>query len=388
VRMSQPPPARPIRWSDVAAPFLIWRSVMLYALSLHAVASAHLAWPPKGREEGLWLAGMAASLAVAVLVGEWLSGWTPSAQTRTRIRASVGAAYAGTVVLALGGVLGAADPALLRSEVTPFAVLQHLFLLLRDLLGGSSLGALTNGLVLVVLAALRGGVWAAAAVTGYLALLVFFLCFDHFARQLSAHPIRSAPPLGTAVREAAGLAGPLVLAMSAFFTVAPATQYAALVLDGGLPAPLPAEVAAAYRRLLFLGLVGSAVVFLAVRLFRRGPAAKPPTSELVEPERATEEVLPPPEPRERKSYPGHRGRIVRAYMRFLLRAAGRGLRRRPGHTPAGLAALVGEPAATVSSLTGLFLKARYGPDEPTDADARAAEADSEAIAVRWRRTGG
>jgi hypothetical protein len=341
-----------------------------------------LAWPGQ-RDPTLGLAGAALGLAAAQVLGDGLSPWlegTLGPRARLKVRSWVGVLYAGTVLLGLA--LVAVEPKLLRAASTLFLLLQGLFLLGGPAFGGGVL-AVANALVLVILVSFRGGLIAAGSVTGYLGLLVFFLTLDHFARQLSWYPHREVSLTGVALREAAAVATPLVLGLALFFALHPPAPYAHLPLADTDPATRSEQVAQAYRRLVLLAIAGGACVFIATRLLRRGPREEPPREELVEPQRGQEETLPRP-PSHRRLYPGSRGRIVRAYLRVLSQAPRFGLRLRASLTPSQIAAYLRQPAAAVATLTTLFLRARYGPEEPGDADAFTAEAAAGLILARPR----
>jgi hypothetical protein len=358
------------------------RSLALYGLSLSAGAGVALAWPGQG-DPTLGLAGAALGLAAAQVLGDGFSPWlegTLGPRARLKARSWVGVLYTGMVLLGLA--LVTLEPKLLRPAGTLFLLLQGLFLLGGPPLGGAVL-AVANAFVLVFLVSFRGGLVAAACVTSSLGLLVFFLTLDHFARQLSWYPHRDVSLTGAALRQAAAVAVPLVLGLSLFFALYPPAPYARLPLPDTDPGARSEEVAQAYRRLLLLAMAGGASVFLMTRLFRRGPGEDPPREELVEPQRGQEETLPRP-PNRRRLYLGTRGRIVRAYLRVLSQAPRFGLRLRASSTPGQIAASLRHPAAAVATLTTRFLEARYGPEEPREADARAAEAAAGSILARPR----
>lgn len=381
--MSAPPARPPVARADPALPLLAARSVALYALSLHGVASALLAWTPG--EAGL-LALAAAGLAAALVLGESASGIFESGVERTsrlRLRITTGAAYGGLVVLALTAALGSGDPRLLRQAAILFTLLQAAFLLLVDL-GRTHVGPIANAMVLLVLAALRGGVVAAVGVTGGLALLGFFLALDHAARVVQAYPRSRGNLLGATLGRAAASLAPIVLGLSILFVLFPAPPYSRVRLTIADPAQ-DEEVAAAYRRLLALALVGSALVFGVVRLLRRDRGKGAPLEEMLAVERGVEEPLPEAAPLAAREYRGRRGRIVRAYVDVLDRARRAGFRSRPSQTPRDLAALLPAPPVPLSALTELFVGARYGPDEPSEEQALAAERASIAIAAGLRK---
>ncbi|HKC10809.1 MAG TPA: DUF4129 domain-containing protein [Vicinamibacteria bacterium] len=358
------------------------RSLALYGLSLSAGAGVALAWPGQG-DPTLGIAGAALGLAAAQVLGDGLSPWlegTLGPRARLKARSWVGVLYAGTVLLGLA--LVALEPKLLRPAGIIFLLLQGLFLMGGPSLGGEVLGV-ANAFVLVFLVSFRGGLVAAACVTGSLGLLVFFLTLDHFTRQLSWYPHRDVSLTGAALRQAAAVAAPLVLGLSLFFALYPPAPYSRLPLPDADPATRSEQVAQAYRRLVLLAIAGGACVFLATRLFRRAPGEEPPREELVEPQRGQEEALPSP-PNRRRAYPGTRGRVVRAYLRVLSQGPRFGLRLRASLTPRQIEAHLRHPAAALATLTTLFQQARYGPEEPGEADAREAEAAAGSILARPR----
>lgn len=373
--------ARP---GDASVPLVAARSVGLYALSLHAVASAILGWTAG---DALMLVVWAGGLALALIVGESLGGIVGAGMegaSRLRFRVTAGAAYTGLVVLALTVAVGSGDARLLGQEAMLFSALQAVFLLVVDF-GRTHLAPIANALVLVVLASMRGGFVAAAGVTGGLALLALFLAFDHAVRVLQAYPAGRSDLLGPTLRRATASVAPIVLALAAFFILLPPPSYARIRFGSAARGPRDAEVAAAYRRLSVLALAGSAVVFGVVRLLRRGRGDRPPLEEALAVERGAEEALPEEAAQVRREYRGRRGRIVRAYVGVLARAREAGFRSRLSHTPRDIAALLPAPAGPLAALTELFVGARYGPEEPSEAQALAAERAAQAVVAALRR---
>jgi len=370
--------------ADGAAPILAARSVALYALSLHAAASALLAW---AAGEARVLAFAAVGLAVALILGESLAGVVDAGLEKTsrlRLRITAAAAYGGLVVLALTTAVGTGEAQVLGQEALIFTVLQAAFLLLADL-GRTLLGPVANALVLVVLASLRGGVVASAAVVGGLALLGFFLALDHSARVLQAYPAGRADLLGATLRRAAAALAPIVFGLTVLFVLAPPAPLARVRLPAAVPGARDEEVAEAYRRLIVLALAGSALVFGAVRLVRRDRGARAPLDEALPLEQGAEEILPEPPPLVPRTYRGRRGRIVRAYVDVLARAREAGFRSRPSETPHDIAAHLPAPSAPLGALTALFVDARYGPDEPSEEQAVAAERAGREVAAGLAR---
>jgi hypothetical protein len=224
------------------------------------------------------------------------------------------------------------------------------------------------------------------AVTAYLGLLVYFLTFDHFVRRLSAYPQSSAPLLGAAVLQATVIAAPLVLGMAGFFAAVSPSPYTRLLLDLRSAASAPRELEHVFARLVLLALLGSGVVFGLRRALGSAPVQEPPSDEVVEPERGPEEAFEVARTRRKRAYPGRRGRIVRAYVRFLAEAERRGLLRRPSQTPAAIAAEIREPALPLGRLTELFMGARYGSEDPDEEQVRAAETAARTILDSRART--
>jgi hypothetical protein len=374
----------PARATDVDA-ILGTRGLLLYLLSLSAVANALLAAFPPGPRRAASLAAWAGLLALAQLAGDALAprlaGIERARRTRLRIVGSV--AYAGLAAMALLLAFGAPTPRLLQTLVSLLAWI-HALLLLAAGLSREALAPLVNSLVLVLLAAVPGGLVAAVAATAYAALLAAFLVFDTFARKLTFYPVPAGRWHGAAVRQALSVALPTALGMALLLAASP-PRPSALALREAFEDPLAREAnLAAYRLIVFFGLIGAAAIHLAGRVF--GPRKrKPRTQELVLPERGTDELLPGASPPARVLYPGARGRIVRAYVAFLARAARLGWRRRPEQTPSEFAAQVREPSSPLAALTELFVRARYGPEEPSDADASAAEEAAEAVVGALRR---
>lgn len=364
------------------------RSLALYLLSLHAVASAVLAWPPSRLGVTAALVGASAGLALVVVAGEAFSPALDALlerRARSRLRISVGVAYVGLVLVALGAAIGAGDAGLLVAMVALFGMLQAVFLLFLEVLGGPVL-ALANALILVTLACFAGGALAAVAVTGYVAWLAFFLAFDHFQRRLAAFPATRASLLRAAVGQATVAAAPPVLLMAVLLAVAPPQPYAHISRDERRVSPSSRLVRRVYGHLLLLGLAGAALVLVARRVLRPGPGGGERTEEILEPERGGEEVLgDAPAATAAPPLAGTRGRIFRAYLRFLEEAELRVLRRRPSHTPAEIALQLREPAEPLHRLTALFMAARYGPGEPGLDEARAAESAADHVVTHLKR---
>jgi hypothetical protein len=366
------------RRGDGVLPILAARSVALYALSLHAAASALMAWTAGGAGT---LALSAAVLALALIIGESSGGMVGAGlegTSRLRLRVTVAAAYAGLVILALTAAVGTGEARLLGQEALIFTVLQAAFLLLVDL-GRTHLGPVANALVLVLLASLRGGVVAAVAVVGGLALLGFFLALDHAARVLQAYPAGRADLLGVTLRRAAAALAPTLAGLTILFVLSPPAPLPRVRFPAVAPGPRDEDVAAAYRRLVVFGLAGSGLIFVLVRLLRRDRRARSPLEEALPLEHGIEEALPVPPPLVRRDYHGRRGRVVHAYVGVLARARDVGFLSRPSQTPRDIAAHLPAPSGPMGTLTELFVGARYGPDEPSEEQVVAAERAGQAV---------
>jgi len=123
------------------------------------------------------------------------------------------------------------------------------------------------------------------------------------------------------------------------------------------------------------------VIYFGLRL--KGSLGGAPALQLVEARVRGEEVVARPSKRGAANYSGLRGRIVRTYMRFVRKAARVGIRRRNDMTVVEFAARVGD-VPSVSVLTDAFTRARYGPDEPVDADLQVAQRAGNEAAVALR----
>ena len=77
--------------------------------------------------------------------------------------------------------------------------------------------------------------------------------------------------------------------------------------------------------------------------------------------------------------------MIRAYVRFLTRARRGGLRLESFLTAREIEGRVRRPEKPLEVLTGLFMDARYEPDEPGDESARRAEEASRTVIESLRR---
>lgn len=346
-----------------------WRALFLFLLSLAEVVQADLAWlgPPEPLRLVVWTGAVAGGL----LAGEWLPRVASLDRgRRVRVRVALELGYAGLLVVGLLFVSGAPEPSVLRRAAAVAMMLQPVCLAV-GYLRGDELPAVLNALVLATLSGLRGGLPAAGAVIAFVALVVPFLVFDHVHRMLAAHARHDVVPVGYALRESARLALPAAALVAVLLVLAPPRGVAGDVLDDAGPRARE-SILAAYRLLGVLGLIGGAGVYLATRLLPERAEREPPREEVVEPALAAEEPLPPGDRRPRLDLAGRRGRVLRAYFEVLVQAARLGRGRAPATTAREFARSLGG-RDVVWRLTALFQAARYGPGEPTEDEARAAE---------------
>jgi hypothetical protein len=248
--------------------------------------------------------------------------------------------------------------------------------------------ALWGALVLALLAALRGGLPALVGLTGFVALAAAFFGLDHVLRRLSAWPGTPAPPVRAVLADVLRtVAAPGVLLASSLLLL-PAPSPAAFADGGGLA--LAPEVRRAYQWLALVALAGGGTLVLVMRWLRGGGGEASPLVEVMESRVEAEELLEPDDLDEARYAPA-RGRVIRAYLRFLHKAREAGFRVEPHLTPREVQDRVRRPENPLSLLTGLFMDARYGPDEPGAEAVRSAEAASRTVCSQLparRRTGG
>ena len=354
------------------------RIVALYLLSLLAAAGADLAWRPP---DVVRLAAHALTLGLAAGLGSWLPD-SLSALGAARARAR--ARQLALLFLPLPGLLSlavvAAAPQLAPRAVSALVFLQAAVLLLGEALGIDTL-ALWGALVLTLLAALAGGVPALVGLTGFLGLTAAFLSLDYAARRLAAWPGVKAPPVRLVLTDALRVALPPVVLLALSILLLPAPSAVALGV-GRTPALAP-EVRRAYHWLALLALAGGGTVTLLMRWLGGGGSEPPPLVEPMESRVEAEEPLDPATLGEARYAPA-RGRVIRAYLRFLSHARHAGFRLERHLTPREIQDRVRRPEDPLSSLTDLFMDARYGPDEPDAEAVRGAEAASRAVCAHLR----
>ncbi len=354
------------------------RLTALYLLSLLAAAGADLAWHPSGVPR---VAGHAVGLGLAVGLGSLLPDafsavGAASLRVRARLAAFLLLPLPGLVALAVA----VASPRLAGQAAAALALLQVAVLLVAEALGVEVL-VLWGAFVLTLLAALAGGLPALFGLTGFVLLAAVFFALDHVLRRVGAWPGTRAP----AVRA--------VLADALLAVAAPAALLAAALLLLPEPSPLPLaeggtavlapEVRRAYEWLMLVALAGGASVVFLVRWLRGGEGEGAPLLEPAESRVEAEEAI-EPETFEDARYAPARGRVIRAYLRFLSGAREAGYRLESHLTPREIQDRVRRPEDLVDRLTGLFMDARYGPDEPGADAVRSAEAASTAACARLR----
>jgi hypothetical protein len=321
------------------------------------------------------------ALGVALLLGHLLPqalSAVGAAGVRRRARMLAHAVVPLPGLFALGVAIAA--PPLAARAASALALVQLAVLLLTEALGLEVL-ALWSAFVLVLVAALGGGVPGAIALAGFLALAGVFFSLDHVTGKLAAWPGVPAPALGPVLRDAARvLAGPLLLLglALAVFPSPPAVE----LQGGGSGTFAPPELRRAYLWLVLVAAAGAATMTLALRWLRGQGSDTPVLVEMTESHVAAEEVLEPAPDDVR--YAAGRGRVIRAYLRFLARVREAGLRLEGHLTPREIEGRVRRPEGPLAELTGLFMDARYGPDDPTPDAIHRAEAASRAVCTGLR----
>jgi hypothetical protein len=120
-----------------------------------------------------------------------------------------------------------------------------------------------------------------------------------------------------------------------------------------------------------------------LRWLRGGGNEAPTLVELAESRVEAEELLEPRDPFDARYTPS-RGRVIRAYLRFLARAREAGFRLERNLTPPEIQDRVRQPEDALATLTRLFMDARYGPDEPASQAVRQAEAAASEVCSNLR----
>jgi MFS family permease len=365
------------------------RAAAVYLLSLHSASHAVMAYEP-GLLTWKELAGGAGILALALVLGVWWGPWLGALVDRSGRTRLIMVSW-----IPYGGMLAFSAIAVSNGDLEDighasrmFVVIQPLFLALAGL-GRGYLGAIQNALVLTIFAAVPGGVVAGAAVCGFVGWCGAFLAFDNAARKLAAYPGVTRGATRSATLHALATVGPVVLALGVFFWSVPATPYAKLARTGVKRTVTKEQIAAAYRDLVWAMAAGGIGAWLAAwALLRTRGGESVPVLEVVEARRRGEEIVPAaPARMGAVEYSGVRGRIVRAYVRFVERLGKLGILRRPDMTPAEFASRVPSDGADLALLTDAFVRARWGGDEPTEDDARLAERAAESVVHEVRERG-
>jgi len=347
------------------------RLVALYLLSLVAVAGADLAWRAPSRAR---MAGHALGLCLALVLGGLLrdvsSGWAAAAPRRR-------ARWIALLFLPLPGlfalVAALAAPVLAARAAAGLAWLQLILLLIADALA-LELVAVWGALVLTILAAAGGGLAALVSLPGFLLLASLFFSLDYATRRLAAWPYAPAPALRLVLLHALRAAGLPVVLLTTALVLLPSPPNEGLG-EGQAPA-FVGEVQRAYRWLALLAVLGGATTLVVMRWLRGGGGEESlALVELPESHVVAEEVL-EPELADDPRYAPARGRVIRAYLRFLARVGEAGLRLERHLTPREIEDRVRQPQDPLRTLTDLFMDARYGPSEPAPEAVQRAEAAS------------
>jgi hypothetical protein len=147
----------------------------------------------------------------------------------------------------------------------------------------------------------------------------------------------------------------------------------------------------ALRTIVVTGLAGAVAVYYVGRWLGRSRKGERTSIEAPEPLRGGLERIRPKATRApaAPSYPGRRGRVVRAYVALLRGAKRAGFPRRPDETPDEFAAALVEPHGPLQAATDAFVSARYGPTEVSEDDVvRAERGAAEVLAHLSRRPPG
>jgi hypothetical protein len=369
-------------------PFLRARLVALFLLSLAAVYGLGLSLAPVSMHRPVQMIWPPVLLSLSTLAGAAAMDRLFSVVDRAgrgRLQLIGWIIYGFLLLMVTLGIFsGEHGRDTVRSGAGLLRFVQAGFLLLAGL-GRGHLGAIVNAFAMTCVAALGGGPSAALAVSSHAGLVVFFLSADHHARLLSDFPVneppRAAPVLGRAALVALGVAGVLAL----FFWAVPCVPYAPLLARGaGTPAVPPEQAWRLIRDLVSIAaLAGLAFwVILWVGGGRGRDVSTPPVRSVVPRRQSTPRAAPTASP-DRPTSEDWRSRIIGVYVRLLDQLARLGIRRRPCETPREFSrTLAPEGAATV--LTELFVRARYGERDLTQADFESASRAGGEVLDRFR----
>ena len=136
----------------------------------------------------------------------------------------------------------------------------------------------------------------------------------------------------------------------------------------------------AVRAVIVTVLAGTGGVYFVGRLLVRSRKGDTTPLQATEPLKGEVRRIAPEARTERATgYPGRRGRVIRTYLRLLSAAARAGFARRPEETPHEFAAALGEPRPLLADVTEAFVRARYGPWEPSEHEVETAERQTERV---------
>lgn len=367
-----PPAAPPL--ADPAAAFALLRGVALYLLSVLTAMGALFAWPLASSPGTALIVALAAAAALVGGEAGAAAAATTDVQTTWRARGRVlfAIGYAAVVAIAVMIAASIPEPRVLARGAVAFAAVQPALLLIAAAMGDVR-PALTNALVLVVIAALRGGAVAALTAIAAFVLTATFLLADNAVRILAAYAARRGPAMAIVLREAITLVVPVAVVLAALLWLAPPRPWVSVRWTSGPPGELPRRF---YVAVFLASLLGAGAVGVAVHFLRRRRHKPPPTEDVIDAMAVDDEPLPERRDARRPTIPGRRGLVVRSYVSFLHGAARRGRPRHADATPREYEASLGQVAG-LPRLTALFMDARYGPDDPSAESVAAAEASAE-----------
>lgn len=362
------------------------RTLVLYVFALNATASALVAWDDRVAGAPLRLLLWALALGGALVLGSRLEPGFADIDAERRGRMALFLGTLQLAVLVLSVLLAAIKPSpgLLRFLAS---VLAGYFLLVLALvrLTPHPRAALAHGFALAALASLEGGPAAAWAALSSFVLAALFVGVDHHARLLVAFRIDPRRHGGIALRRSASAVLPVAFGLAAFLAAAPLGrgQGSGFAVRGRQDRGLDLL---ALRTVVLTALAGTVGVYLAGRLFARSRGGEAQPIDALEPLRGEVQRLPPEAPpHEARAHEGRRGRVVRIYLRVLGGAAQAGFARHPHETPSEFAAALGEPRGPLADVTEAFLRARYGPREPGEAEVEAVEQQAELVLAHVRQ---
>jgi len=331
------------------------QALLNFLVSAHAVGFALAAIEPAA------IPGMTIALAITALTGHWIGPHLEENLSQFSPRKLFVAlrCFHGLFIIVVLSVLPYdPDPALRLAlgALIPFQV----GLLLCAGASRGWVGGHANAAALVAVALIPGGKTAAAALLGYGPILAVWFTIDQALR--TGTRLRHA--LATAIPSAAML----FFLLSALLLAAPPRPIAGSRTPGAAVGPVSGLVQGPSAfQLLLLFSVAIGLSMAALYLWRASRTeAKRKAIAIPSEERPAE---PPPIARHLYTAEGWRGRVIQLYGNFLDKARRRGLRVRPDWTPREIAIRLPAPAQT---LTTIYERARYGPDDLDRADHEAA----------------